>query len=103
MRYNFVQVEGSPYISFIAYGDRHWSALLPSGRNLKRIYDGLRKDIFMEILFGVFAVFGLSINSSLNAYIPLLVISLLIWRLWWQANASQVSCVYGVQIPCNNH
>ena len=57
----------------------------------------------MEILFGVFAVFGLSINPSLNAYILLLVISLLIWRLWWQANASQVSCVYGVQIPCNNH
>jgi hypothetical protein len=57
----------------------------------------------MEILFGLFAVFGLSINSSLNAYIPLLAISLFIWRLWRSADASWVSCVYGVQIPCNNH
>ena len=96
VRYNSAQTEGSPYISFIAHGDRHWSPPLPFDRNLERVYGGLRKDIFVEILFG-------SINSSPNAYVPLPATALPAWRLWRRANASRVPCVNGAQIPCNNH
>lgn len=51
----------------------------------------------METLFGVLT------HSSLNAYIPPLAISLLVWRPWRQASVGQNYRVYGVQISCNNH